>query len=353
MAGIIPQISSLAAPLPAFHTGRMQRKRVLADIGERGWLERLAERLRGAANHRLQVPIGDDAAVLAPTRGMSLVMTSDAFIEGTHFKRSWLGWRGLARRAVLAAASDVTAMGGEPVGFLVSLGIPSRVRIDHLDAFTQGLAEMASEFGLVPLGGDTVRSPRVMVDVMVVGEARREEVLLQTGASPGDALWVSSTLGRCRALVELKSTAPRGFPHLDHPLWSPPARWPLLPALRKALPLRALTDLSDGLAVDLTKVLRRSGLGAEIHLDRLPIDPFVIEQAKELQFKPHEYAFLGGEDYELLVVEAGDNQSADRIDLDGVPLTRIGKVTSSAKGVETHLHGKRKRIRSKGFEHFA
>ncbi|MCG3199872.1 MAG: Thiamine-monophosphate kinase [bacterium] len=331
----------------------MQRKRVLADIGERGWLEHLAERLSGAPRDCLQVPIGDDAAVLAPPQGKSLVLTSDAFIEGTHFRRSWLGWSGLARRAVLAAASDVTAMGGRPVGFLVSIGIPSRVRIDHLEAFTDGLVEVSTEFGLIPLGGDTVRSPRVMLDVMVVGEVKREEVLLQTGASPGDALWVSAALGRCQALVELKSARPRGFPNLDHPLWNPRARWPLLPALRKALPVRALTDLSDGLAVDLTKVLRRSGLGAVIHLDRLPIDPFVIEQAKELDLKPHEYAFLGGEDFELLVVEAGDSQSADRIDLDGVPLTRIGKVTSSAKGVETHLHGKQKRIRSKGFVHFA
>lgn len=307
----------------------------------------------GADNHRLLVPIGDDAAVLAQSQGTSLALTSDAFIEGTHFKRSWLGWKGLARRAVLAAASDVTAMGGVPVGFLVSLGVPPRIPIESLDSFAQGLVEVASEFGLIPLGGDTVRSPGVMVDVMVVGEVKREEVLLQTGASPGDALWVSAALGRCRALVELKSAKPRGFPNLDHPLWGPPARWPLLPALRKALPLRALTDLSDGLAVDLTKVLRKSGLGAVIHLDRLPIDPFVIERAKELQHKPHEYAFLGGEDFELLVVEAGDSQSTDRIDLNGVPLTRIGKVTASAKGVETHLHGKRKRIPSKGFEHFA
>ena len=139
---------------------------------------------------------------------------------------------------------------------------------------------------------------------------------------------------------------------LDDPLFRPPARWPILGPLRKAIPIRALTDLSDGLSADLLKILRHGPLGAGIHLDRVPVHPSLSETGTVDGIETHECAFLGGEDYELLVVESGDAQSVDVIDLAGVPLTRIGKVTDSPTGIECFWHGEPHTLSQRGFEHF-
>jgi thiamine-monophosphate kinase len=329
------------------------KENLLKDIGERAWLDRAAELLGGKADPRLAVPIGDDAAVLRLGGGRCLVVTSDAQVEGTHFRRSWLGWAGLARRTLLSAASDITAMGGIPTGFLISLGVPPRTTMAALEAFTSSLSRISQEYNLSSLGGDTVRSQPILVDVTVLGEVREKDILRQSGAQVGDALWVTGSLGQSRAQVAAKTNHPRWFPGFDHPDWWPPVRWPLVKSLRKALPLRAMTDLSDGLALDLAKILRWERLGAEIHLERLPVAPAAEEWSRHLGFDPFECAYLGGEDYELLVVEQGDSQRSGRIDLEGTPLVRIGRVTHSKGNVRTLWHGKTKRIEGAAFQHFS
>lgn len=340
--------------------GMMTRSPRLSDIGERGWLDFLRETLSGGAQSALTVPIGDDAAILSPPPGWDLVVTSDAMVEGTHFKKSWLGWTGLAQRAVLAAASDVTAMGGIPTGFLISLGVPGNTRICDLHAFTLALAGLAQELNLAVMGGDTVRSHHILVDVSVVGFVPPGQVLLQTGAEPGDALWVTGGLGKSRACLEqILSGSKKATGCLDDPGFLPPVRWPVLDCLRQTLPLRAMTDLSDGLALDLQKVLRAGNRGAEIHLDSVPVDSSLpaplrgrVGKGGEHHLSRHECAFLGGEDYELLVVEKGNDQQQPVLDLKGVPLTRIGQVTGTGTGIKTFWRGKKRKVSQSPFEHF-
>jgi thiamine-monophosphate kinase len=329
----------------------MRSTRTLAEVGERTWLDRVCTIL-SRSDPRLAVPAGDDAAVYRLGEGRCLILTTDAQTEGTHFKRSWLGWKGWARRALLAAASDVTAMGGTPTGFLASLGIPSRTRLAHIESFAQGLAELASEWNLSALGGDTIRSDRLFVDITVIGVVEEKDILRQTGARDGDAIWVTGGLGTSRALLTLLGTVPREVPSLDDPVWQPPARWPILDRLRKALPVRALTDISDGLLADMDKILSHRGLGADIQVERLPLSTAAQDYAAVYSFDPYECAFLGGEDYELLVVEKGDSQAASVFDLGGVALTRVGRVTSAGPGIKATWKGRRKRFHSLPFQQF-
>lgn len=318
----------------------------LGSMGEQGWLRRVRNKFASLPSSDILVPIGDDAVVLTQGGGQCLILTTDAQMEGTHFRRDWLGWRGWAARSLLAAASDITAMGGIPTGFALSFGAPGDVRASDLDALLEGFADTAREYGLAALGGDTVRSERIFADIIVLGSVREECILRQTGAQPGDALWITGTLGAGFARL-----LDPGAIHLDDPLWRPPARWPILAALREAFAIRALTDLSDGLARDLDKILP-GGLGASIDLETIPLAASVATDAARHGVAAWECGYLGGEDFELLVVEQGNQQESGTIDLGGVPLTRIGQVLPEGSGVHLHLDGREAIPKARPFDHF-
>jgi len=325
----------------------------LADLGEWDWLAKVRSKLSGPSSPELIVPIGDDAAVWKPDPGPAWIATCDAHCEGTHFQKSWLEWAGLARRSLLAAASDITAMGGTPKGFLISLGAPGETPVRGLEAFTEEVSRLSHRYELWPMGGDTFRSDRIVVDVTVLGAALETGILRQTGAKPGDAIWVTGWLGTMRAAWTSLNDDHSADGSVRKRFWDPPARWPVLQSLREILSIRAMTDLSDGLACDLRKILDREGLGAEIELDRLPIEPTVREFYEDRGLSPHDSAFAGGEDFELLIVESGDSVSQGSTLIDGVPLTRIGRVTEESGGIRTILNGKDHEVSVRGFEHFS
>ena len=324
----------------------------LEDVGERGWLDLVRGCLEKVADKRLLVRTGDDAAVWSLEGEPIQVVTSDAQVEGTHFSRVWLSWEGLARRAVLAAASDITAMGGTPRGFLLSLGVPGETKLDDLEAFARSLADLAQQYSLLPLGGDTVRSEMVFLDVTVLGTVPEDSIVRQTGSKEGDALWVTGWLGTMRAawisLVEGNDPATALRSHF----WNPPVRWPALPILRDSIPIRAMTDLSDGLAIDLPKMLASAGFGAEVRLDLLPVTHGLREFANSRGWEPTDLAYLGGEDFELLVVEKGDSRSEPALDLGGIPLTRIGKVTTVGSPIRTVRRGVEVAVPGVPFDHY-
>lgn len=325
----------------------------LADLGEWDWLAKVRSKLSGPARPELIVPIGDDAAVWNPEPGLSWIATCDAHSEGTHFQKSWLDWAGLARRSLLAAASDITAMGGTPRGFLISLGAPGETPVQGLEEFTEEVSRCAHQFKLWPMGGDTFRSERIVVDVTVLGSSGEKEIARQSGAKPGDAIWVTGWLGTMRAAWTALNEEREGEETLRKRFWDPPARWPLLPGLRETLTIRAMTDLSDGLALDLRKILDREELGAEIELDRLPVEPTARSYFEVRDESPLEAAFAGGEDFELLIVESGKSGGQGSALIEGVPLTRIGRVTEEKGRIRTTLHGSSHEVTIRGFEHFS
>lgn len=339
----------------------MTGDRRISDIGERGWIDLLRDRL-GGSRSGLLVPIGDDAAVrekrveidsnLEPLPESCEILTTDVMVEGTHFKKEWLDWSGLARRAVLSAASDIAAMGGAPEGFLLSLGLPPDALWADLESFADSLRVLCDETGMVPFGGDTARSQTLFLDVTVIGRVEKDLIHLQTGGQVGDALWVTGSLGAMRAAWSALDAPRPGEEDLRRRFWDPPIRWPLLNEIRKAIPIRAMTDLSDGLAVDLKKILRGTGCGAEIQMEQLPVDPLAEGFCGERGIDPIEFAFLGGEDFELLVVEKGNRQTADSINLGEVPLRRIGLLTDRDSEVARLRDGRRDDSLVHPFEHF-
>ena len=328
----------------------MSDPRVLSDIGEKGWLS-LLQGVLSDSNQNLVVPIGDDA-VVREVGGVCEILTSDALVEGTHFRRDWIDWSGLPCRAISSAASDVSAMGGVPVGFLLSVGLPSETHVADLELFAQSVESLCQSTGMKCLGGDTVRSERIFVDVTVIGQVEKNRILRQTGCQSGDALWVTGYLGSSRAgwlALENDSEPPR--PIVDR-FWFPPHRWNLIEGIHAAFPIRAATDLSDGLARDLEKILAGGDHGAKIQQGSLPLEPEIRKYCGEKGIDPGENAFLGGEDFELLIVEEGNSNRESPVEIDGVPLTRIGQVTSEAGTIRRQQDGKDLANLLDGFDHF-
>lgn len=304
------------------------------------WIRAIAIRLGSAAGE-----LGDDCAPVPEGSGQ-LVISTDATIEGVHFRQAWLtpeeiGWRATAR-----AVSDLAAMGARPVGITVALALPVEAA-DLAPAIMAGVSAMVSECGCRVLGGDLSAGPVVSMVVTVLGRAERP--VWRRGGVAGDGLWVTGTLGGSRAALagweagrEL-AAARDAFAHPAPRLAA--GQW----LARNGA--HAMIDLSDGLAGDLPHLAAASGLGAEVDLAAVPVHPAVMEVVTDEA--PAAFAARGGEDYELLVAmpSAFNDADAARFAGDcGLPLTRIGTLRSP--GPVVFRHGEQV-VELSGFSHFA
>lgn len=290
--------------------------------------------------------LGDDCALL-PVGGRTLAISIDLSLEGVHFRTDWLAFKEIGWRATAAALSDLAAEGAEPVGVLVSVGLPGKGRgrwkgrRDPAVEIMAGVGAAARSVGGRVLGGDLVRSARYLIDVCVLGIAARP--VRRSGARPGDGLWVTGRLGGAGlALAALRAgrgLAPGARRRFARPMPRIAAgRWL---ARRGA---RAMIDISDGLAGDAGQLAAASGIAITIELERVPCWPGVAPRA----------AARSGEEYELLVAMPRSFGSAGARAFrraTGLPLTRIG-ACSAGRGVRITQDG-RPIAPLPGFDHFA
>lgn len=268
----------------------------LSELGELGLLAELER--RGLARG-----IEHDVAEL----GDGLVVTQDALVEGVHFRLDWTGFRALGYRAAAVNLSDLAAAGAEPLALLVTLAGPAELELDRVVELYEGL----NEPGVPIAGGDTTSAPQLTLAVTAVG--RSERVPGRGGAQPGDLLVVTGPLGAAGAAF-------REGRHARPPLRLDEGR-------RLAAIAHALTDLSDGLAVDAGHIAARSGCRLELDLADVPLAPGAMFE--DLGF---------GEDYELLAA------TPDPL---GFPV--IGRCVEG-EGVAFGLRGEQ--VELPGWEHF-
>jgi thiamine-monophosphate kinase len=297
-------------------------------------LVKLVRRLGRAAAPGMRVGIGDDAAVLEVPRGRELLVTTDLFVEGVHFRRRWLPAAAAGRRALCRALSDIAAMGGEPRFAFLSLAVPSASSLQPsaswVRGFLRGFAAAARSFHVTLAGGDTGSSGSgaLLADVIILGTAPKGTAALRSGARPGDLLFVSGRLGALAAALDSGRRPPPIHPRLA-----------LGKHLRSYRLITAMMDLSDGLSTDLNRLIRESGVGAEVDIDRLPL-------AGTLQQALH-----GGEDYELLFTVPEARAGRLPRSIAGVALTCIGRITSGRGAWLVDSRGCRKKLRPGGWEH--
>lgn len=281
--------------------------------------------------------LGDDAAVLALPAGERLVVSTDASIEGVHFRTGWLGPRDIGYRATTAALSDLAAMGALPLGVLVALVLP-RAWVEYAPELADGVGEAVECARTVIVGGDLTGGGELALTVTVLGHAVTP--LTRGGARPGDAVYITGTLGGPLAAVrawsegaEPSAAARARFAHPAPRIAE--ARWLADHGADAAI------DISDGLVADLGHIAAASGVTIVVDLDLVPR----LAEVSAVD------AGRSGEEYELALTAPAGLDTAAFARAFGIPLTHIGRVEAGRARVEAIAQGVRVASPS-GFDHF-
>lgn len=301
---------------------------------------------------RAALGIGDDCALLAPSPGMQIAISSDMLVEGRHFFAG-ADARMLGHKCLAVNLSDLAAMGARPVGFTLALALPA-ADADWLEAFSAGLFALADAHGCELIGGDTTKGP-LNICITIFGELAPGHALRRDAAMAGDDVWLSGALGDARlALAGYRSelaldAAQQRLAGLRMHMPSP--RVALGMALA-TLPLaHAAIDISDGLVGDLGHILAASGVGATIDVDALPAGAVLAGQALDLRRR---FCAAGGDDYELCFTAPPENRDAIAAAAAqaGTDVTRVGSIDAAPGLRLVDSHGKALDLRLAGFDHF-
>lgn len=301
----------------------------------------------GRKRHDCVLGIGDDAALLQPAPDMELVVTQDTLVANVHFfaatDPNHLGYKALA-----VNLSDLAAMGAEPAWFTLGLTLPD-VDSAWLASFAAGLCELAYATGIRLVGGDTTRGP-LACSITALGFCPLGTALRRTGAKPGDAIYVSGTVGDAglalQGLRQGKSVSAAVLERLERPI----PRLALGQALRGLA--HAAIDISDGLAADLLHILHSSEVGADLQLAKLPCSMNLQEYLE--QGGDPILPLIAGDDYELCFTI--EPQFCAELEAKARQLncsvTCIGKI-SSREGLRVYgANGQNIILNKYGYEHF-
>jgi thiamine-monophosphate kinase len=302
----------------------------------------------------------DDCALITPRPGTELVLKTDPVAEGVHFLADDAP-EDVAWKALAVNVSDLAAKAARPLGYLMALSFPAAPAMAWLTRFAAGLAQAQARFGCHLIGGDTDRRPGpVTITITVVGEVEQGRMVRRATAHPGDALFVSGTLGDAAlglalrkepALASAWGLSAGEAEHLLRRYARPDPRLALGDALRRHA--SAAMDISDGLAKDLGRMCAASGCGARVRLADLPPSPAA---AKALAADPTLARLIaaGGDDYEILAAVPAAKASVFGSDAlaAGVPVTRIGEALSGAGIAIEGPDGRPLDLARPGWDHF-
>ena len=303
---------------------------------------------------RSPLGIGDDCALLAPSPGMQLAVSSDMLVEGRHFLSTVDPFK-LGHKALAVNLSDLAACGAKPLAFTLALAMPQADEA-WLEPFARGLLALADEHGCELVGGDTTRGP-LNICIAAFGEVPPGQALLRSGAQAGDDIWASGTLGQARAALEAfrgtLSLPADAFEAARARMEQPTPRIALGIALRGVA--TAAIDVSDGLLGDLGHILRRSNVGARIDTAAAAaLMPAPCAAALDDE-RRLEYVLAGGDDYELVFTAPAS--SRDAVQAAGrraaTPVTRIGSIESESGLRLVDAQGRLLQRRYGSFDHFA
>ena len=298
-------------------------------------------------SRRAVLGVGDDCALLQPSPGMQLAVSTDMLVSGQHFFPDVNPFT-LGHKALAVNLSDLAACGAQPLAFTLALALPAP-DTQWLSAFSQGLFALADQYDCELIGGDTTRGP-LTISITVFGEVPPGQALLRSGACVGDDIYVSGTLGDARLGLEalqakIQLSADQLFQarfRLEQPT----------PRIALGLALRGIAtstiDVSDGLLGDLQHVLDSSKVGATLYTQAL----------SELMINPGHsmhYVLAGGDDYELVFTAPPSMRSAvtHAAQHSATPIRCIGTIESTPRVRLLDANGSEVNGRFVSFDHFA
>ncbi len=294
--------------------------------------------------------VGDDCALLQPPTGMELAITSDTLVEGVHFAVG-ADPEALGHKSLAVNLSDLAAMGAEPAWVTLALTLPSSDS-NWLQAFSRGFLSLAKRHGVALIGGDTTSGP-LSISVTAHGFVEPGAALRRSGASAGDHIYVTGSLGDAGLALLARQgdyTVESGMTQLEQRLDRPQPRLDVGRAMSHIA--SAAIDISDGLISDLGHICERSDIGARLFLDRIPISPQI--KAYLQQGGSWGTVVAAGDDYELCLTIPPDKEpllQAIQADLD-CDLVRVGEVVSGSGVTCVQCDGGAVLELDSGYQHF-
>jgi thiamine-monophosphate kinase len=309
------------------------------------------------------IGVGDDAAVVDP-RPHPGVLTTDMLVEGVHFEIGSTSAHDLGHKAVTVNVSDVAAMGGSPRFGLASVAVSPTLEASWVMELYGGMRQAANEYGMSMVGGDTSRADRTVLSVTVIGEVAAGRAVSRAGARAGDVLVVTGALGgSAGGLWVAKARHDRRSEALSSEWGRALVALHERPVARvgegqtlAAAGATAMIDLSDGLALDLSRLCEESRVGARVKLAEVPITEGLEQLGNLGEIEPLDLALHGGEDYELLATLPRDSVEPARealLERFRTPLTQIGEITAERGMVAIGDDGSEDQLEPKGWDHFA
>jgi thiamine-monophosphate kinase len=299
------------------------RLKTVSQCGEFGLIEQIRRRL--STNSAVVKGIGDDTAIVESTKDKYLLLTTDMMVEDVHFSRSTPP-RLVGQKAMSCNISDIAAMGGLPRFALVSVGFPKTLPVQYVKELYEGMEKQARHFHIAIVGGDTVASDKIMINIALTGDVDKKKVVMRSGAKRGDLIFVTGPLGQ-----SLKT---------KHHLTFTPRLKESQFLIKNIFP-HAMIDISDGLAADLGHILKASRVGAVLNAEDIPRrNKATITQA-----------LSDGEDFELLFTVP--KKKAGRI-LQMKNYYQIGSIINEPGRLYIqNTVGKKTLIPLKGYTHFS
>jgi thiamine-monophosphate kinase len=320
--------------------------------------------------------IGDDCAIIAPSGGRHIVVTTDTLEEGIHFDTSYFSPYFLGRKLAAVNLSDIAAMGADPKWAFLNLSLPAPYMDSNwINELARGIISNLSRYGATLVGGDTVSAmSHLSLTLTLAGEVMQKEALRRKGACPGDLLYCSGFTGEAGAgLILLQNPGLNniigriGARKLIHRHLDPSPRIDLGRALSRHGLASSATDISDGIATDLSHICNQSGVKAVIDMNAIPISRSMRQLCKTGNAKriisgnirlydipPHTaLALAAGEDFEIIwTVPPESEKKCIRMTskIIGHAPFRLG-IIQRGKGVWLKSGSKKMEITHKGYEH--
>ncbi len=329
-------------------------------VGEFGLIARLTNGL-SAASEQIIRGVGDDTAVLKVDSERLLLATCDIQIEGIHFTSDAFSSEAIGYRAAAVNVSDIAAMGGLPKFALVSLVAPPRTEVELLDGIYIGLRRCFDEWGAIIVGGNTAELPeRLAIDVTLLGEVDGGQMLLRSGAEPGNLLCVTGELGASAGGLQLIRDPSIA---IDEDLRKDALRAHREPTprvregiyLARSEQATACIDISDGVLGDANHLAVESNVCVVVDCDRLPVAPAAVHVADAMNADVHSLSLAGGEDFELLFTVRSDAVEETLSGLQkatGTRATVIGTIREGSARVLVERSGRPFDVQALGFDHF-
>jgi thiamine-monophosphate kinase len=267
----------------------------VARTGEFGLIARVTARL--AAGPTCLIGPGDDAAVVTAPDGR-VVASTDALVEGRHFRRDWSSAQDVGHRAAAANLADIAAMGAEPTALLVALCAPPDLDVAWAEALADGLGEEAATVGASVVGGDISASPTLTIAVTALGDLGGRAPVLRSGARPGDVVALAGRIGYAAAGYTVLSRGFRTPKLLVEAYRRPQVRYRAGPEAAR-LGATAMIDVSDGLLADLGHIATASRVGIDVKRDGFEVPAQMRDAASALGVDPYTWILGGGEDHAL------------------------------------------------------